>query len=363
MTAQRECVRLNPHFVVGDANIEETAVIKTVLRPLSNDLFSSRKIRLFGPLGVAIPLREMTVGLGDYYHHTQDKQKEALPDWLPNPPTTVFYTPYPDQDLDATQFEIIWQFNRFIHGKEIEGIDDVLAGQILTVNNKVPMPTTVFNPESRRYVYQGWTRAHFVVFFNEYCASKVTAAVINNDLGLSVGEWMNARPPEGMTEDDWGRLTREIGSLENIFTDEAFGDVGSALVEYSGVGMGDIVQRMKGVGASSTTTTRRSRGRARVQMRRGKKNRNIRLGKYLVVHPTRASKASKASKASLSRQCQIVLSRRRKSVRRARVLRRRARVTRKGKTPVNRPVLAPTPKASIGQAIDLDDIDDLILIE
>ncbi|KAF3480221.1 uncharacterized protein GIQ15_05568 [Arthroderma uncinatum] len=342
MPVQRECVRLNPHFVVGDANIEETAVIKTILRPLSNGLFSSKKIRIFGPLGVAIPLREMVVGLGDYYLYTnQDKQQLVVPDWLPNPTSTFFYTPYVDQDFDSTQFEIIWQFNRFIHGKQIDGIDDVLANKILTVNNKLPMPTTTFNPESRRYVYQGWTRAHLVEFFSEYCASKVTAAVLDGNLGPSVGEWMNARPPDAMTEDDWQRLAWEIGSLENICTDEAFTDVGASLVEHSGPGMPAIIQ---GMGPAAT---------ARPRMKQ--RNRKLKMGKYVVVPPDAASILGPCE------QSQIVLDRRRKAVRHARLLRRRARVVRKARTRVNRPVSAP--KIPAEPRIDVNFSDDLIIFD
>ncbi|KAM5445836.1 hypothetical protein MaudCBS49596_007125 [Microsporum audouinii] len=258
---ERDCVRVNPHFLL-DGSPETSAAVQTVSRPLSHALFSSKKIRLFGPLGATIPLRELTIGPGDHLPASNGPNAQAnqlqnqLP-WLPDHGATTFYTPYIPEDLSAIQLEIILQFHRFVHGYPVPFIDQHLVPRILTVHDQVPTPSTAFDETARRYTYQGWTRAHFVDFFNEYCAGKVTACVLMGDMGLDVGEWMNTLPPAGMRCEDWAQMLREIGSLDNIVTDEEMGDVFVGVGEYADLREREVRALVEGRMVKETRAGRR----------------------------------------------------------------------------------------------------------
>src|SRR5438046_3033489 len=133
------CVRVNPHHLVGeDSQIEERDVITSVVRPISHAVFSSKQIRIFGPLTATkggIPLREYLVGAGD---RTGSATKHF--EGLPNPVATTFYAHYAGNKLTAKHFEAIWQFYRFAKGEKVVDMDAHMTEAILTLRRTVEAP-------------------------------------------------------------------------------------------------------------------------------------------------------------------------------------------------------------------------------
>ncbi|EFR01583.1 hypothetical protein MGYG_04586 [Nannizzia gypsea CBS 118893] len=226
----RIIIRVNPDFLIDDG--PETSVpIQAVVRPLSHPVFSSTKIRLFGPLGAAVPLREFTVAPDEdvVAGVKVTNERRRLQPWLPDPYCTTYYTPYIPQDLTEPQFKVMIQFHRFAKG------EDVLPSQlsqraircVLSANNNLPDPYTRFIRRTRRWRYTGWTRAHFLEFFRIYRSAILSSTADGSGIlelqGL--GEWIDAVPPIGMGCEEWETLFMEIGGLENVSTDEERWDV------------------------------------------------------------------------------------------------------------------------------------------
>lgn len=192
------CVRVNPHHLVGEGSqVEERDVITSVVRPISHAVFSSKQIRIFGPLSArsgGIPLREYLVGAGDRTGLVT-KQFEGLP----NPVATTFYAHYTGDELTAKHFEAIWQFYRFAKGERITDIDAQMRETILTLRHTVEAPRSAYDLCTHRYIYEGWEEAHFKAFFDEYCALKAAATVLEASDTADASEWMALQPPRPLT--------------------------------------------------------------------------------------------------------------------------------------------------------------------
>ncbi|PGH07987.1 hypothetical protein GX51_01427 [Blastomyces parvus] len=201
----QQCVRVNPYHLVGpNSDIEEREVITTVSRPKSHAIFSSKQIRLLGPLPSnqgGIPLRELLVGIGN----RQGSSPKPAED-LPNPASTAYYAHYGDAALSAEQFEVMWQFDRFAKTGKVAGLDDRVRVRILTLRDTVQAARSAFHEPSRTYVYEGWTEAHFALFFEEYCAFKAAASVAIDALdNAPTSNWADVKPPRGLNEDELSR--------------------------------------------------------------------------------------------------------------------------------------------------------------
>ncbi|KLJ07443.1 hypothetical protein EMPG_17079 [Blastomyces silverae] len=200
----QQCVRVNPYHLVGpNSDAEEREVITTVSRPKSHAVFSSKQIRLLGPLPAnqgGIPLREYLVGIGSR-QGSSPKPVEGLP----NPASTAYYTPYGDASLSAEQFEIMWQFDRFAKTGKVAGLDERTRVRILTLGDTVEAARSAFQESSRTYVYEGWTEAHFALFFEEYCAFKAAASPVDGLNNATTSKWGGVKPPRGLNEDELSR--------------------------------------------------------------------------------------------------------------------------------------------------------------
>lgn len=200
----QECVRVNPHHLIGlNSGVEERKVITTVSRPKSHAVFSSKQIRLLGPLPASqggIPFREYLVGIGN-----RQGSSPKLAENLPNPTSTTYYAHYGDDTLTAEQFETMWQFDRFAKTGNVMRLDDRVKRNILTLGDTVEAARSAFDESSRTYVYEGWTEAHFVQFFKEYCALKAASSAIDDTDGATTSEWINVKPPRALNEDELNR--------------------------------------------------------------------------------------------------------------------------------------------------------------
>ncbi|EZG20976.1 hypothetical protein H107_00943, partial [Trichophyton rubrum CBS 202.88] len=199
--------------------------IQAVVRPLSHPVFSSTKIRLFGPLGATIPLRELLVTPDeDVASITVTPEQRMLQPWLPDPRCTTYYTPYLPRDLTEPQFKVMVQFHRFARGEDVlpNQLSQRAIRYILSANNNLPNPYARFNRRTRRWVYTGWTRAHFLAFFSIYRSVILSSTVDGSGILelRSLGEWLYAVPPEAMGCEEWESLIMEIGGLDNALTDE-----------------------------------------------------------------------------------------------------------------------------------------------
>ena len=213
----RLAVRVNPRHLIG-ASTEESEIISTVKRPESHALFASKQVRFFGPIGIgagAIPLRELLIGVGN---RTGPDIQQA--DDLPKPNSTTFYCHYAGHPLDAKQFEVLWQFNRFVKGDNVVGIDNDRRECIMTLWNRVQRPSTTFDKLARKYHYENWTDAHFHAFFEEYCASKAAMAMVDPGKRDAASEWMKLRPPNLLTASEWQMFVAEIGYPWMVCSDE-----------------------------------------------------------------------------------------------------------------------------------------------
>ncbi|EGE08577.1 hypothetical protein TEQG_07594 [Trichophyton equinum CBS 127.97] len=163
----RLVIRVNSDFLI-DGRPETSDPIQAVVCSLSHPVFSSTKIRLFGPLGATIPLRELRVTTDeDVTSITVTPEQRMLQPWLAGSRRATYYTPYLPRDLTKPQFKVMVQFHRFARG-------------ILS-----------------------------------------STADGSGILGLrDLREWLYAVPPEAMGCEEWESLIMEIGGLENVLTDE-----------------------------------------------------------------------------------------------------------------------------------------------
>ncbi|DAA72498.1 TPA_exp: Uncharacterized protein A8136_6450 [Trichophyton benhamiae CBS 112371] len=220
----RLIIRVNPDFLI-DGGPETSDPIQAVVRPLSHPVFSSTKIRLFGPLGATIPLREFLATPDEGAASiTVTSEQRIMQPWLPDPRCTTYYTPYLPRDLTEPQFKVMVQFHRFARGENVlpNQLSPRAIRYILSANNNLPDPYSRFNRRTRHWVYTGWTRAHFLAFFSIYRSVILSSTVDGSGILelRSLGEWLYAAPPEAMGCEEWERLIMEIGGLENILTDE-----------------------------------------------------------------------------------------------------------------------------------------------
>ncbi|OJD21468.1 hypothetical protein ACJ73_07189 [Blastomyces percursus] len=180
----KQCVRVNPYHLVGpNSDAEEREVITTVSCPKSHAVFSSKQIRLLGPLPAnqgGIPLREYLVGIGS----RQGSSPKPAED-LPNPASTAYYAHYGDAALSAEQ-----------RGTRVR-----ILTQGIRLRQRVLLSMTYLS-----YVYVGWTEAHFALFFEEYCAFKAAAGGTIEALNdAAASKWGDVKPPKGLKGDELGR--------------------------------------------------------------------------------------------------------------------------------------------------------------
>ncbi|GBF60356.1 hypothetical protein TMEN_2781 [Trichophyton mentagrophytes] len=220
----RLVIRVNSDFLI-DGRPETSDPIQAVVCSLSHPVFSSTKIRLFGPLGATIPLRELRVTTDeDVASITVTPEQRMLQPWLADSRRATYYTPYLPRDLTKPQFKVMVQFHRFARGEDVlqNPLSQRAIRYILSANNNLPDPYSRFNRRTRRWVYTGWTRAHFLAFFSIYRSGILSSTADGSGiLGLrDLGEWLYAVPPEAMGCEEWESLIMEIGGLENVLTDE-----------------------------------------------------------------------------------------------------------------------------------------------
>lgn len=228
----RKAVRVNPRHLIG-ASDEEDEVISTVHREESHDVFSSKHIRFFGPIGIgsgAIPLREVLIGVGDRGGH--DVQQDGA---LPNPISTTYYCHYAGHPLDAKQFEVLWNFDRFVKRECVADMDDKRTESIMTLWNRVRRPSTTFDKRTRKYQYENWTDLHFEAFFEEYCASKAAMAMVNPVGRDTVSEWMKLRPPRRLTAAEWQAFVAEVGNSWLASSNEDYAKIDKEFKELLGL--------------------------------------------------------------------------------------------------------------------------------
>lgn len=199
------CVRVNPKkWVDENSQGEERAILVTVERPISHDLFSSKNIVVLGPLSLeegGIPLRTLTLGPGNR-EVSKSNDGEGGSSFHVN--TTTFYAHYASgEGLSAAEFEILWHFQRFARNERVPGMSNELTNRILTLNGSCTPPRTAYDERDHRYVYQGWKRAHFQKFWEEYRMFKDTAHIFSRYMKFAHNEkvdWRKLNPPRSLTE-------------------------------------------------------------------------------------------------------------------------------------------------------------------
>ncbi|PGH17185.1 hypothetical protein AJ79_01323 [Helicocarpus griseus UAMH5409] len=195
------CVRVNPHHVVGpDSGPEEREVITTISRQPSHALFTSKQIRVLGPLLVGeggIPLHEYLVGVADRQVSSPKRFEN-----LPNPASTTYYAHYSGDNLTAEQFEVMWQFDNFAKMGKVDGFNDRLTERVLTLRGTVVAPHSTFDVIRRDYVYEGWTKLHFLEFFDLYCIVKAGAEARLKPFDVTNFRWVDVKPPRFLNEDE-----------------------------------------------------------------------------------------------------------------------------------------------------------------
>lgn len=106
-TMSRLVIRVNSDFLI-DGRPETSDPIQAVVCSLSHPVFSSTKIRLFGPLGATIPLRELRVTTDeDVASITVTPEQRMLQPWLAGSRRATYYTPYLPRDLTKPQFKVM----------------------------------------------------------------------------------------------------------------------------------------------------------------------------------------------------------------------------------------------------------------
>lgn len=210
----QSCVRVNPQKWVDESSEgEERAILVTVERPRSHDLFCTKNIVFLGPLGLeegGIPLRTLTVGPGnrDVAAKSDDASGHSF-----HVNTTTFYAHYAcDEGLVAAQFEILWQFQRFTRNERVPGLSNELRDRILTLDGESTPPRTAYDERNHQYVYQGWKRAHFQKFWEEYRMFKNSAHVFWRHMKFVHNEkvdWRKLNPPRPLTKSEKKEFEQE----------------------------------------------------------------------------------------------------------------------------------------------------------
>ncbi|KAK2760793.1 hypothetical protein FQN54_002031 [Arachnomyces sp. PD_36] len=209
------CVRVNPpEWVNGGSQDEEHAILVTVGRPQSHELFASKNVMFLGPLGIedgGIPLRMLTIKPGQRGTAITGSQDADTHSFHVN--TTTFYAHYASgEGLTAAQFEILWQFQRFARNERVPGIGSDLKDRILTLDGHKPEPRTAYDERNHQYVYQGWNHEHFRKFWEEYRMFKETVHVFHRYMKFPHNEkveWRKLNPPRALTESEKKELEQD----------------------------------------------------------------------------------------------------------------------------------------------------------